>query len=322
MKQYAAEAIIIILLSAIYIIPALSTFTTADSNLYIDAGKHLILEKRPVLCFDIYQATPDRCMPSLPYIPPLWPIIAGLILSIGGLKAISVFNASIVIASAILLFRIAKETIAIGWALTAVMLAYTSMPMLLISTYPWTESLGLFLINLTIYILISQSPNPSSKKSYIAAIIIGLIFLTRPPYFFPAILIGLLLTDRAKRIGFIVSSLTIPALYEAFCITKYRTIYPQIYINISNYAGLFHNPVHFNLSKALIDIIKTLTQLLLNPISILFLASLIAITYRKNIRRIPLITKKIIATAILLFLTYPSLLIIRSIREIIHAIAH
>ena len=323
MKRYIPEIIIILLLGAIYIIPALNTFTTADSNLYIDAGKRLIIEKQAVLCFDIYQSTPDKCMPSLPYIPPLWPIIAGLLFFIGGLKAVSIFNIIIVISSAILLFKIARRILPTIWALASVILAYTTMPILLISTYPWTESLSLLLLNLLIYVLIALYPDIPKKNICIAAIINGLIFLTRPQYFSPATLIGIILSDKQNRIKFVISSLILPITYELFCITKYRQIYPQIYITISKNSHLFHNQAQLNLTNALTDLGRSITQLIVNPITILFLASGIGILYIKNNPHARKdLNQQILLIAVIVFATYPALLIIRTAKEIIYALAH
>ncbi len=306
-KPAVSRLIIFLTLSIVYFPFVFARVTTADSNLYIDMGKHII-NGDVFFGFDLYYTSPEKFFPALPFVPPVWPILAGVSFSIGGLLGVGFLNFLFVLLSALVFFEIAKAYLPDKYALMSVLFAYLSMPLAVISIYPWTEGISLFLLSLFLYVVLRGREN----AGLFAGLLSGLMFLTRIQYVFPMLVISLFLTEKERK-GFWIVFLSCVVLYELFCVFLFHMPYPMIYIHPTNYPLALQGSalsIAETLKKQAITITKNALRLLIDPLRLLFFFG-----FFMAIKRADKKTRRLLWAIMALVLTYPVLFALLRVKE-------
>ncbi len=286
-------------------------FTTADSNLYIDMGVRL-WRGFPFLGFDLYQATPGAFFPSLPYIPPLWPIIAGATFLMGGLVFVSFINMLFVVFSAQVFFLLAKRFMDIRIAFISVLTAYLTMPLLVIALYPWTEGLALFLMSVFLFVLFFYP-----DKNSLLGILTGMMFLTRPQYVLPMLVLSVLFFKKDRR-RFWFAFILIALLYEAVCLVFFHQLYPKLYIHPTQ----FISKTGHNAPDALAFLRaygERLSRLFIDPVRMLFFFS-VFIALKRFWEKED--ARKLIVSSLIILMTYPALFAFMYVKEFFGVLAN
>jgi hypothetical protein len=79
-----------------------------DASGYLDMGRNLFSGKGPVISYNLYQFWQGKYYPFLPYTHPIFPIVAWLILTWGGVRAVIDFNIVLLAVNCVMLYKIVR----------------------------------------------------------------------------------------------------------------------------------------------------------------------------------------------------------------------
>lgn len=200
-----------------------------------------------MISYNIYQYWQGRYYPALPFIQPVYPILAGLLMFFFNLKAVILFNILLLSINCVLIYLIVRLYYNRVFGLLISLLMGLSEPIVYTAMYPWTEQLHLFLILLTMLIYLKF--DKFKNRGYLLGILLGISFLVRAASVFNILAFGLalvLLNGVSKEaiqgylkvaLGFLMVFLP----YEIFCFIRYQAFYPQYFkaAYISTYSVLY-----------------------------------------------------------------------------------
>jgi hypothetical protein len=262
---------IFLLLSIVFLINlpfARLELMSPDASGYLDMGRNLFSGKGAVISYNLNQYWLNKYYPFLPYMHPVFPIIAGLIWILSGLKTVIGFNIFLLAINCLLLYKILRLNVdSITSFLIAIFMGF-SQNTIWTAIYPWTEQLHLFFLLLAIFIYLRYP-----KTLFWVGVIFAVSLLTRVAsvYNILAFAVALIVLqgfskDAVKEyikiaLGFLVVFLP----YEAICYIRYGSFYPQylgaakIYRSAEIYPGAIYkgtipvlNTPPLNLSKDII----------------------------------------------------------------------
>ncbi|UCC94805.1 MAG: glycosyltransferase family 39 protein [Candidatus Omnitrophota bacterium] len=215
-----------------------------DASGYLDMGRNLFSGRGAITSYNLYQFWPGKYHPFLPYMQPLYPIVAGLIWILFNLKAVIAFNIVLLSLNCILIYKIIRlKADYLTSALIALFMGF-SQNLVFSAIYPWTEHLHLFFVLLAIYLYLRYE-----KSQFLVGVLLGVSCLTRVAGFYNIFAFGvalLILRGFSKDAfkGYLkiaLGFLSIFLSYEIFCYAKYGILYPQ-YIGAARTYGFswFH----------------------------------------------------------------------------------
>jgi len=209
-------------------------FLTPDGCLYLDMGRNIFEGKGAILTLNLHFAWTGYSYPSLPYLHPVYPIIAGFIWTLThSIEAVLVFNVALLTVCALLLYQVYKIVATREIAFLGALIYALLRDSRLVAGMPLTDYLHFTIILVVLLILFK---NRGYKNTLIAGLLIGFAFLVRVANLYAAIAIGLALllsTEgrflfRLKRsLLYGVGILLIILPYELFCYLHYHIWYPQ-----------------------------------------------------------------------------------------------
>jgi hypothetical protein len=265
---------ILLLTFFLHIALAGNMLLSPDASGYLDMGRNLFTGKGAVTSYNIYEFWPGKYYPFLPYMPPLYPVVAGLLLFLFNLKAVIGFNILLFSLNCSLLYMILR-LVSPGWVsfLITMFMAF-SVALINTATYPWTEQLHLFFVLLAIFIYLKNK-----KASFGVGVILAVSCLVRAAgvYNFIALMASLVMIRGFSRDALreyarvIIGFAGVLLCYELFCYIKYGVFYPQylgpakIYTAIKIFPGAFYNntlpvlnmpPLHQGLGVVLSNFVK------------------------------------------------------------------
>jgi hypothetical protein len=300
---------IILLLTFFLNIPlAGNMLLSPDASGYLDMGRNLFTGKGAVTSYNIYQFWPGKYYPFLPYMPPLYPIVAGLLLCLFNLKAVIGFNILLFSLNCVLLYRILRSA-SPGWvSLLITLFMGFSVNLVNTATYPWTEQLHLFLVLSALFIYLKNK-----KASLSVGVILALSCLVRAAglYNFIAFMASLVIIRGFSRDALreyarvIIGFAGVLLCYELFCFVKYGVFYPQylgpakVYTAIKIFPGAFYKnalpvlnmpPLNQGFDVIFMNIFKHILDFIMAFKNVKFMLILVpfAITYELIKRKEPL----------------------------------
>ena len=224
---------ILIFLSIIYLnLPlANNELMSHDTSCYLDMGRNFFLRKEAVISYNCYNFWPGKFYPFLPYMPPLYPIVAGFIWYLSNsIKVVIAFNIVLLAFNCVLLYKIIRTKLDCLSSFLVVLYISFSHNLIYTAIWPLTEQLHLLFLLLSILIYINNQ-----KTSFIVGILFALSCLVRVASFFNVIgfLIAITIAKGSFResmkdyFKFVSGFLIIFLIYEIVCYTKYGSFYPQ-----------------------------------------------------------------------------------------------
>lgn len=201
-----------------------------DASGYLDMGRNLFSGKGMVISYNLYQFWPGKYHPMLPYMQPLYSIVAGLLLFLFNLKAVIGFNILLLAINCVLLYKIIRINFGfIESALISLIIGF-STNLVFSSIYPWTEQLHLLTLLLALYMYIRYE-----KASFAVGVMLAISCLVRAAGIYNVIAFGFgaLAAKGFSRDAFkgylhlAAGFLSIFITYEAACYLFYRAVYPQ-----------------------------------------------------------------------------------------------
>ncbi|MDD4908807.1 MAG: hypothetical protein PHJ00_07085 [Candidatus Omnitrophica bacterium] len=247
----------LVFISAIFLLTFFLNIAIANNMLlspdpcgYLDMGRNLFTGKGAVTSYNIYQFWPDKYYPFLPYMPPLYPLVAGLLLFLFNLKAVIGFNVLLFSINCSLLYVILRLTSPswICFLITLFMVFSTSI--VNTAMYPWTEQLHLFFVLSVLLIYLKNK-----KASLGMGIILAVSCLVRAAglYNFIGFMASLIIIrgfskealKEYARVAFGFAGVLF--CYGLFCYIRYGVFYPQylsaakVYAAIKIFPGAFYN---------------------------------------------------------------------------------
>lgn len=203
---------------------------TADASRYLDMGRNLMTGRGAVTSYNLYQLWPGKYYPFLPYMQPIYPILAGAIFVIFGLKAVIGANILLAAINSVLLYHIMRLYFRNVVSFSVAFFVGFSFPVVYTAISPWTEQLHLFFLLLAVYIYLKKP-----RSNYTVGIIVGLSCLVRAAGLYNAaaflltfIILGCFRSEtRSRHFKIIAGFLIVFCSYEAFCYLRYGYFYPQ-----------------------------------------------------------------------------------------------
>lgn len=245
-----------LLISVLFLIIFLTNLPLANTELmqpdgsgYLDMGRNLFSSKGAVISYNLNQYWPGKYYPFLPYIQPLYGIIAGLIWLLFGLKAVIGFNILLLAINCVLLYKIIKlYSDSVTSFLIALFIGF-SKDIIFPAIAPLTEHLHLFFLLLSIFIYLRYK-----NTHFLVGILLAISCLVRASSFYNvlAFVIAIVILKGFSKaalkeyfkltFGFLIIILS----YEMFCYIKYGVFYPEylvaakIYRSAEIYSGAFY----------------------------------------------------------------------------------
>jgi len=209
-----------------------------DASGYLDMGKNLFTGKGAISSFNLYQFWNGKYHPFLPYMQPIYPIVAGLIWILLNLKAVIGFNILLLGINCIFLYKIFRIKTDYITSFFITLFFVFSQILVLPSIFPWTEHLHLFFLLSIIFLYLRYE-----KSKFFIGILLGLSCLIRTASFYNVFAFGIALIllngfskKSFKEYGTILSGFLISyGLYEIFCYFKYKSFYPEYLICAKTY---------------------------------------------------------------------------------------
>lgn len=224
-------------------------FLQPDSSGYLDMGRNLFSGRGAFISYNLNQYWPGKYYPFLPYIQPIYGIIAGFIWIFFGLKAVIGFNIFLHAINYVLLFAILRlYSDRITSFLIAVFMAFS--PDLIFSAIaPLTEELHLFFLFFAILAYVRYK-----DANFWVGVILALSCLVRISsiYNVIAFLLAMFIIKGFSKEAFkgygkaLLGFLMILGTYELFCYYVYGVFYPEyltaakIYRSAEIYPGAFY----------------------------------------------------------------------------------
>ncbi len=220
-----------------------------DSCGYLDMGRNLFSGRGAVISYDLNQYWPGRYHPFLPYMHPLYGILAGLVWILFGIKAVIGFNIMLHAANCVLLYLILSlYTDRITGFLIALFMGF-SKSMVVPAISPLTEPLHLFVLLGAIFVYLKYD-----KTELWVGVMLALSCLVRVSglysviAFLAAVLVLKGFSKEALRDhGRLILGLAVILIpYELFCYFRYGAFYPEylqaakVYKSAEIYAGAFY----------------------------------------------------------------------------------
>lgn len=242
---------VILLLTLFLNIPlANNMLLSPDACGYLDMGRSLFTGKGAVTSYNIYQFWTGKYYPFPPYMPPLYPLVCGLLMFLSGLKAVIGFNILLFSINCSLLYIILRlvSTRSICFLITIFVAFLTNF--VNAAVYPWTEQLHLFLLLLALYLYLKNK-----KASFLIGIILAVSCLVRVAglFNFVGFIVSLIIIrgfskEALKEYARVALSFAgVLLFYELFCYLKYEAFYPQylsaakVYAAMKIFPGGFYN---------------------------------------------------------------------------------
>ncbi|MBI2871362.1 MAG: hypothetical protein HYY14_06615 [Candidatus Omnitrophica bacterium] len=208
---------------------AQSELLSPDASGYLDMGRNLFSGKGAVITYNLYQYWPGTEQPSLPFMQPVYPVLAGILWALSGLKGVIGLNIALLAANCVLLNKILGIYLD-RWAsfMVALFMGYT--PILIFSAiWPWTEHLHLASILIAVWLYLKE------RHPFWVGVVLGFSALIRAAGFYNILAFGLALvlihgmTRKAfglyARVASGVLAILLP--YEILCFLKWGTWYPE-----------------------------------------------------------------------------------------------
>lgn len=204
--------------------------TQPDSCAYLEMGRNLFTGKGAVVSYNIYQFWPGKYHAFLPYMQPLYGIIAGLIYLLFGLKTVIGFNILIHGINCAILYKIIRLYSDTWTSFLIALYMGFSRTILFSTVFPLTEQLHLFSILSAIFIYLRYD-----RHRFLAGALLALSLLVRTAsiYNIFAFGIGALLLRGLSRdalkeyLGLSLGFLAVLLSYELFCYLRYGIFYPE-----------------------------------------------------------------------------------------------
>ncbi|MFH1867410.1 MAG: hypothetical protein ABH843_00440 [Candidatus Omnitrophota bacterium] len=224
-------------------------FLQPDGCGYLDMGRNLFTGKGAVISYNINQYWSGKYYPFLPYMQPLYGIIAGGIWLLFGLSAVSGFNILLMALSCVLLYKILRmHTDKYSSFLISIFVGF-STTLLFVAIAPLTEQLNLFILILTIFVYLRYD-----DRKFLVGLLLALNCLVRASslyivfwFMVSIVVISGFSKEKLKgclkvAAGFLAAFLS----YEIFCYIRYGVFYPEyllpakIYRSAAMYPGAFY----------------------------------------------------------------------------------
>jgi len=216
---------------------------------YLDMGRNLFSGKGAVISYNLNQYWPGKYYPFMPYMHPVYGIIAGLVYLLLGLKAVIGFNIFLHAVNCILLYIILRlYSDRITSLLIALFIGF-SKSIIFPAIAPLTEPLHLIFLLSAIFIYLRFE-----KANFWVGVILALSCLVRVSSFYSVFAFAaaaLVLKGFSKEalrdygrlfLGFSMIFIT----YELFCYFRYGVFYPEylgaakVYKSAEVYTGAFY----------------------------------------------------------------------------------
>ena len=221
-----------------------------DASGYLDMGRNLFSGKGAVVSYNLYQFWPGRSHPFLPYMQPIFPVMAGLIWSLFDIKAVIGFNIGLFAVNCVLLYKLLRLRADVLTSGLVVLFMGFSPVLINTAIWPWTEQLHLFFLLSAILLYLGYK-----KSHFWVGAILALSCLVRVAGFYNVFAFGaaiLMLQGWSKEacrdyVKIAAGFLTVLLPYEAFCFIRYGIFYPEYLAAAKTYrmagiaAGAFYS---------------------------------------------------------------------------------
>ena len=245
-----------LIISALFLVIFLPNLPLASVELmqpdgcgYLDMGRNLFSGKGAVISYNLNQYWPGKYHPFLPYMQPVYGVIAGLIWLLFGLKTVIGFNIALHAVNCVLLYLILRIFSDRTTSLLIALFMGFSKNLIFPAMAPLTEPLHLLFLLSAILIYLKYR-----NANFWVGAILALSCLVKASSFYSIFAFAvsvIILKGFSKEsfrglvrlaIGFLAVFLT----YELFCYIKYGAFYPQYlaaaktYKNAETFAGAFY----------------------------------------------------------------------------------
>ncbi|MBI5209850.1 MAG: hypothetical protein HY927_07760 [Elusimicrobia bacterium] len=205
-------------------------FMSPDASLYLDIGRNILSGKGAVTSSNFYHFWLAKHHPALPYVPPLYPVFAGVVWKLAGLKGAIGANILLLGANCGLLYAILSRTSGRLAAALAALLVGVTFPVVKTSIYPWTEQLHLLFLLSAFHLHLA-----GRRKDVLVGVILGASCLVRVASLHNiaafalsrVVLEGLSREALLRQAKTALGVLAVLLPYEAFCWLAYGIVFPE-----------------------------------------------------------------------------------------------
>jgi len=193
-------------------------------------GRNLWTGKGAVTSFNVYQFWPGKSYPFLPYMQPIYPVLAGFLWVFSGYGAVVGFNIFLAAVNVLVLYFLLKQRLGAVWAFCAVLLVACSKNYIFPAIYPWTEHLHLLFLLGALWVYLNVD-----RSLFLVGLILGASLLVRVAgmYDIFCFLVSLVFFKGLSRsfwkdcLQLGAGVLAVIGPYEIACYALYGKIYPQ-----------------------------------------------------------------------------------------------
>ena len=222
--------IIIIILFLLIPLVGNAILSSPDASCYLDAGRNIFSGKGFVSSYNLYQFWPGKYFPLFPYTQPLYPILAGLFITLWGWKAAVYLNVFLCTVNAVMIYQLLRLYTGRIESFLMTLGVCLSINFYLSALQAWTEQLHLFFLLSAITVFLKYE-----RSHWMIGVLFGLGCLVRVASAYNAFAFALAI---AYLKGFSKESLKfylfvffgfvlVLGSYELFCFFKYGFFYPQ-----------------------------------------------------------------------------------------------
>ncbi|MFC1807321.1 hypothetical protein ACFL0T_03015 [Candidatus Omnitrophota bacterium] len=224
-------------------------FMQPDGSGYLDMGRNLFTGKGAVISYNINQYWPGKYYPFLPYMQPVYGIVAGLVWMLFGLQGVITFNMLTLAGNSVLLYKIVRLYSDSFTSFLIGLFIGLSHVLIFPAISPLTEQLNLFFLLLALFVYLRYE-----KAAVWTGLILAVSCLTRIASFYnvAAFILSILIIKRFSKealkelMRFLLGFLAVFLTYEIFCFLRYGVFYPEylkaakIYKSAEIYPGAFY----------------------------------------------------------------------------------
>ncbi len=202
-----------------------------DASGYLDMGRNIFSGKGFVISYNLNQFWQGQEHPSLPYMHPLYPILAGALWSLFQ-SVIAVIQGNILLwaLNCVLVFGVLRFCVDRWTALVACLFLGFARGLVFTALFPWTEQLHLFLLLAAVWLNL-RFP----RSQFWVGLVLGFSFLARAGGLYSILAFGVTLvllrgSSKEALAGYgkaALGLLLVVGGYEVMCLLLYHAAYPQ-----------------------------------------------------------------------------------------------
>ncbi len=203
---------------------------TPDAAGYLDMGINLFSGRGAVTTYNLYQYWPGTQHPFPAYMQPGYPILAGLLYKLDGIRGVTSFNLLLNAVNGGLLYLLSRRALGRTTALLAALYVSFHPNLLYTAIHPWTEPLH----TATLLAALMLFLNDRISRVWVGVLLgIGCLVRFAGVYNAAALFVAVAVLHGFRRrtfaecAGMAAGFLAVMVPYELFCLVRYGAIYPE-----------------------------------------------------------------------------------------------